>query len=341
MHTTDEEEDELYKNFIFDIDKGQEPIRIDKFITEKLSFASRNKVQQAIEAGNISVDNKIIKANYKIKGGERIEIVLPNPSYEYTVQAEEIPLDIIYEDDDVMIINKPVGMVVHPGHGNFSGTLAHALLWHCKDLPHITGETRPGLVHRIDKNTTGLMVIGKTEYAINHLSKQFYDRTINRHYIALVWGDVEQDKGRIECNISRNPYHRKLFITVPDGRTGKYAATNYEVIKRYGYVSLIKCKLETGRTHQIRVHLKYIGHTLFGDKDYGGHEILAGTVYTKYKQFIQNCLELMPFQALHAQSIGFIHPVTKEYMYFEQKLPDNFEQLLQKWETYTKSFNIE
>ena len=341
MKENEIEEDGLFEYYRFVIDKGQEPVRIDRFITERLAFASRNKVQQAIESGNVLVNDKIIKANYKIRGNDIIQIVLPNPTYDYTVQPENIPLDIIYEDNDLMVINKPVGMVVHPGHGNFSGTLVHALLWHCKDLPQITGATRPGLVHRIDKNTTGLMVVGKTEHALNFLSKQFFDRTINREYIALAWGDIEEKQGRIECNIARNPNNRKLFKAIPDGGSGKHAVTNYEVLKRFGYVTLVKCKLETGRTHQIRVHMKYIGHTLFGDDNYGGHEIMAGTVYTKYKQFISNCLELMPHQALHAKSIGFIHPTTKEYMYFEQDIPDNFLNLLAKWETYTKSFEIE
>ena len=335
------EEEGLFEHYRFEIDKGQEPIRIDKFITEKLAFASRNKVQQAIESGNVVVNGKAIKSNYKLRGKDIIQIILPNPTYDYTVTPEDIPLDIIYEDDEIMVINKPVGMVVHPGHGNATGTLVHALLWHCKDLPQITGETRPGLVHRIDKNTTGLMVVGKTEHALNFLSKQFFDRTIDREYVALAWGDIAENKGRIDCNIARNPNNRKLFKAVPDGTSGKNAVTNYEVLKRFGYVTLVKCKLETGRTHQIRVHLKYIGHTLFGDEVYGGHEVLAGTVYTKYKQFISNCLELMPQQALHAKSIGFIHPTTKKYMYFEQEMPDNFLDLLAKWENYTKHFEIE
>lgn len=335
------EEEGLYDHYRFVIDKGQEPIRIDKYITERLSFASRNKVQQAIESGNVVVNDKAIKANYKIRGNDVIQIILPNQVYDYSVKPENIPLDIVYEDQDVIVINKPVGMVMHPGHGNFSGTLVHALLWHCKDLPQITGETRPGLVHRIDKNTTGLIVVGKTEHALNFLSKQFYDRTIDREYLALAWGDIEQKNGRIECNIARNPNDRRYFKAIPDGSSGKHAITNYEVLKRFGYVTLVKCKLETGRTHQIRVHLKYIGHTLFGDKSYGGHEILAGTVYTKYKQFIHNCLELMPHQALHAKSIGFIHPTTKKYMYFEQDIPDNFLNLLAKWENYTKNFELE
>jgi 23S rRNA pseudouridine1911/1915/1917 synthase len=337
---TEQEEDELYEHFRFVIDKGQEPIRIDKYITEKLSFASRNKVQQAIDSGNVLVNDKKTKSNYKLRGNDVIQIVLPTPSYDYTVQAKNIPLDIIYEDEELMVINKPIGMVVHPGHGNYTGTLVHALLWHCKTIANKDDETRPGLVHRIDKNTTGLMVIGKTEHAINHLSKQFFDRTIERNYIALVWGDIDEEKGRIETYIGRNPKNRKLYKCVKDESEGKYAATNYEVIRRFGYVTLIRCKLETGRTHQIRVHLKHIGHTLFGDDIYGGHQILAGTVYTKYKQFIQNCLELMPYQALHAQSIGFVHPTTHKKLYFEQELPDNFLQLLAKWETYTKSFNI-
>ena len=335
------EEEGIFEHYRFEIDKGQEPIRIDKFITEKLAFASRNKVQQAIESGNVVVNGKAIKSNYKLRGKDIIQIILPNPTYDYTVTPEDIPLDIIYEDDEIMVINKPVGMVVHPGHGNATGTLVHALLWHCKDLPQITGETRPGLVHRIDKNTTGLMVVGKTEHALNFLSKQFFDRTIDREYVALAWGDIAENKGRIDCNIARNPNNRKLFKAVPDGTSGKNAVTNYAVLKRFGYVTLVKCKLETGRTHQIRVHLKYIGHTLFGDEVYGGHEVLAGTVYTKYKQFISNCLELMPQQALHAKSIGFIHPTTKKYMYFEQEMPDNFLDLLAKWENYTKHFEIE
>ena len=335
------EEEGIFEHYRFEIDKGQEPIRIDKFITEKLAFASRNKVQQAIESGNVVVNGKAIKSNYKLRGKDIIQIILPNPTYDYTVTPEDIPLDIIYEDEEVMVINKPVGMVVHPGHGNATGTLVHALLWHCKDLPQITGKTRPGLVHRIDKNTTGLMVVGKTEHALNFLSKQFFDRTIDREYVALSWGDIAENKGRIDCNIARNPNNRKLFKAVPDGTSGKNAVTNYEVLKRFGYVTLVKCKLETGRTHQIRVHLKYIGHTLFGDEVYGGHEVLAGTVYTKYKQFISNCLELMPQQALHAKSIGFIHPTTKKYMYFEQEIPNNFLDLLAKWENYTKHFEIE
>jgi 23S rRNA pseudouridine1911/1915/1917 synthase len=256
------------------------------------------------------------------------------------VEPEDIPLEIIYEDDDVLLVNKKAGMVCHPGHGNFHGTLVHALMWHCKDLPQISGATRPGLVHRLDKNTSGIIIIGKTEHALAHLSKQFFDRTIKRHYIALVWGDLEKNSGRIECNVARNPNNRKVFMAVEDGLIGKHAVTHYDVIKRYGYVTQVKCKLETGRTHQIRVHMKYIGHTLFGDYSYGGDQILAGTVYGKYKTFIENCWKLMPYHALHAQSLGFIHPRTNEEMYFEMPLPENFKAVIDKWENYTKGFQL-
>jgi 23S rRNA pseudouridine1911/1915/1917 synthase len=334
------EEDELYEHHRFVIDRGQEPLRIDKFLTDRLLNISRNRIQNAAEAGSILVNDKPVKSNYKVKPRDVVQIVLPNPVWDYTVEPENIPLDIIYEDDEIALVNKKAGMVVHPGHGNFHGTLVHALLWHCKELPQISGETRPGLVHRLDKNTSGLIIIGKTEQALNHLSKQFFDRTIRRHYIALVWGDIQNELGRIECNVARNSNNRKVFMAVPDGTSGKYAITNYEVIKRYGYVTLVKCKLETGRTHQIRVHMKYIGHTLFGDYSYGGDQILAGTVYGKYKAFIENCFKLMPYHALHAQSLGFTHPKTGEDLYFEVPLPDNYRQVLEKWEQYTKSFNL-
>ncbi|MCC6570492.1 MAG: RluA family pseudouridine synthase [Chitinophagales bacterium] len=340
IDNVEENEDELFEHYRFTIDKGQEPLRIDKYLAERIVNVSRNKIQEAADAGSILVNNKPVKSNYKIRGNDLIQVVLPNPVWDYTVEAENIPLDIVYEDEDVLLINKRAGMVVHPGHGNFHGTLVHALLWHCKDLPQITGDTRPGLVHRLDKNTSGLIIIGKTEHALNHLSKQFFDRTIKRHYIALVWGDVEAPNGRIECNIARNPNNRKIFMAVTDGSAGKYAATNYEVFRRYGYVTQVKCKLETGRTHQIRVHMKYIGHTLFGDYSYGGDQILAGTVYGKYKAFVDNCFALMPYHALHAQSLGFIHPRTGKELYFEQPLPDNFLAVLEKWETYTKGFKL-
>ncbi len=337
----EQEEDELFEHHRFVIDKGQEPLRIDKFISERVVSISRNKIQNAADAGSILVNNKPVKSNYKVKPNDLIQVILPNPVWDYKVEAENIPLEVVYEDDDVLIINKKAGMVVHPGHGNFHGTLVHALLWHCKDLPQISDDTRPGLVHRLDKNTSGLIIIGKTEHALNNLSKQFFDRTIRRHYIALVWGDVENNTARIECNVARNPNNRKIFMPIEDGSSGKFAVTNYEVIKRFGYVTQVKCKLETGRTHQIRVHMKYIGHTVFGDYSYGGDQILSGTVYGKYKTFIENCFKLMPYHALHAQSLGFTHPRTGEEMYFEMPLPENFTQVLDKWENYTKGFTIQ
>ena len=337
----DENEDELYEHHRFVIDKGKEPVRIDKYLADIIPAISRNKIQNAADAGSILVNGKSVKSNYKIKPHDIIQVVLPNPVWDYTVEPENIPLDIVYEDDDVLLVNKKAGMVCHPGHGNFHGTLVHALLWHCKDLPQITGETRPGLVHRLDKNTSGLIIIGKTEQALMHLSKQFFDRTIKRHYIALVWGDMEDKSGRIVSNIVRNPTNRKIFKAVEEEHIGKFAATNYEVQKRYGYTTLVKCKLETGRTHQIRVHLKYIGHTLFGDYSYGGNQILAGTIYGKYKTFVENCFSLMPYHALHAQSLGFIHPRTQQEMYFEQTLPENFQAVIQKWENYSKGFNLQ
>ena len=335
-----QEEDELIEHFRFEVDKGQSPLRIDKFISERLPAISRNRIQNAADSGNILVNEKPVKPSYKVRGHDLIRIVLPQPIYEHTVEPENIPIDIVYEDDDVLLINKKAGMVCHPGHGNYTGTLVNALLYHCKDLPEINGESRPGLVHRIDKNTSGLLIVGKTEMALNHLAKQFFDRTIDRHYIALVWGDLKEERGRIECNIARNPNNRKIFMAVEDGSAGKWAATTYEVLQRFGYVTLLKCKLETGRTHQIRVHMKFIGHTLFNDFTYGGDRILAGTVYTKYKQFIDNCYEIMPHHALHAKSLGFIHPRTNEKMYFETPLPENYQQLLDKWEKYTGGFAL-
>lgn len=337
---TEQEEDELFEHHRFVIDKGKEPVRIDKYLTDIIPSISRNRIQNATNAGSVLVNGKPVKSNYKIKPFDVIQVVLPNPVWDYTVEPENIPLDIVYEDEDVLLVNKKAGMVCHPGHGNFHGTLVHALLWHCKDLPQITGDTRPGLVHRLDKNTSGLIIIGKTEHALTHLSKQFFDRTIKRHYIAMVWGDIEQSSGRIVCNIVRNPNNRKTFMAVEEEHIGKFAATNYGVIKRYGYTTLVKCKLETGRTHQIRVHLKYIGHTLFGDYSYGGDQILSGTIYGKYKTFIENCFALMPYHALHAQSLGFVHPRTNQEMYFEVPLPENYQKVIEKWENYTKGFKL-
>jgi 23S rRNA pseudouridine1911/1915/1917 synthase len=337
----DENEDGgLFEHFRFTADKGQSPIRVDVFLQDRIENISRNRIQQAAKAGSVLVNGQPVKSNYKVKPADVIQIVYARPVTEHTVEAEDLNLEIVYEDDDVVLINKRAGMVVHPGHGNFSGTLVNGLMHLHANWPEINGATRPGIVHRLDKNTSGLIIAGKTEWALQHLAKQFFDRTIKRHYIALVWGDVEADKGRVEGNIVRNPNNRKLFQVDPDGLTGKWAATNYEVLQRFGYVSLLRCQLETGRTHQIRVHLKYIGHTLFNDFNYGGDQILAGTVYSKYKQFIQNCFTLLPYHALHAQSLGFTHPTTLKEMYFEAPLPDNFQAVIDKWETYTKGFQI-
>lgn len=338
--TFNEDEDRLYDELHISVDKGQSPLRIDVFLLDKLPYASRNKIQQAAKAGCVSVNGNVVKSNYKVRPLDKIQVILPQPKNDYSVVAENMDLDIIYDDEEVMLVNKPAGMVVHPGHGNYRGTLVNGLAYLYETLPQINGSTRPGVVHRIDKNTTGLLVVGKSEYALNHLAKQFFERTIERHYLGLVWGNVEHNRGRIEVNIARSPHDRKVFMAVPEGNAGKYAVTHYEVVKRYGYVTLLKFKLETGRTHQIRVHMKYIGHTLFNDFTYQGDKILSGTVHQKYKQFIHNAFEIMPHHALHAQSLGFIHPTTGAKMYFETPLPDNFQLLLEKWENYTKGFNI-
>jgi 23S rRNA pseudouridine1911/1915/1917 synthase len=328
----------LFEHFRFVADKGQTPLRVDVFLQDRIEGISRNKIQNAARAGSVLVNDKAVKPNYKVKPHDVIQIVFPRPVEHHAVEPENLHLDIIYEDDEVMIINKPAGMVVHPGHGNYNGTLVNGLMYLYHQWPEINGASRPGIVHRLDKNTSGLLIAGKTEYSLQHLAKQFFDRTIKRHYIALVWGYVEDEKGRIVGNIVRSTKDRKLFTVDVDGLTGKWAATNYEVIKRYYYVTLVKCKLETGRTHQIRVHMKHIGHTLFNDYGYGGDKILAGTVHTRYKQFIENCFQIMPYHALHAQSLGFIHPITGKEMYFEAPLPENFQQLINKWEQYTKCF---
>lgn len=341
LEQEESEDGGLYEHFRFTADKGQSPLRVDVFLQDRIENISRNRIQQAAKAGSVLVNGKEVKPNYKVRPFDVIQIIYARPVVDYTVKPEDLNLEVVYEDDDVILINKPAGMVVHPGHGNFSGTLVNGLMHLHAEWPEINGSTRPGIVHRLDKNTSGLLIAGKTEWALQHLAKQFFDRTIKRHYIALVWGDVEESEGRIVGNIVRNPNNRKLFQVDADGLTGKWAATQYEVLRRYGYVTLLKCKLETGRTHQIRVHLKYIGHTLFNDFNYGGDQILAGTVYTKYKQFIQNCFDLLPYHALHAQSLGFVHPSTGKEMYFEVPLPENFQAVINKWESYTKGFQIE
>lgn len=330
-----EEEDDLYEHHKIVADKGQSVLRIDKFLSDRLPNSSRNKIQQAAQDGNIRVNNETVKVNYKVKPFDEISIVLPYPPRETEVLPENIPLDIIYEDDTLLVLNKPSEMVVHPGYGNYSGTLVNALVYHFQNLPEASGnEGRPGLVHRLDKNTTGIMVIAKTEHALSHLAKQFFDRTSDRRYQALVWGDMQDDEGRIEGNVWRSHKNRKVMDVFPEGDVGKTAITNYKVLKRYGYVTLVEYKLDTGRTHQIRIHSKYIGHPLFNDADYGGNKILKGTTFTKYKQFIENCFELLPRQALHAKTLAFTHPKTKEWMEFDSELPDDMQAVLEKWERY-------
>ena len=337
-----DDQTELYEHFRFVADKGQSLIRIDKFLTARIENASRTKVQSAAEAGNILVNGKSAKSNYKVKPSDVITVVLPHPPREFELIPENIPISIMYEDEELAVVFKEAGMVVHPGFGNFTGTLVNALAWHLKDNPMFaSGELRPGLVHRIDKDTSGILVIGKTELAMNKLAAQFFNRTTDRKYIALVWGDLKEDEGTITGNIGRNPRDRKQMFVFPDGSDGKHAVTHYKVIERLGYVNLVECKLETGRTHQIRVHFKYIGHPLFNDGLYGGNEILKGTTFTKYKQFVNNCFAICPRQALHAKSLAFDHPRTNKRMEFDSELPSDMRQVIEKWRNYISGRNIE
>ena len=330
------EQEELYEHYRITVEKGKTPLRIDKYLMSRIENSSRNRLQNACDADCILVNGKPVRSSYKVKPFDEIVIVLPEPVREFEVIPQNIPLDILFEDEDIIIVNKPAGMVVHPAYGHYSGTLVNALAYHFQNLPqNPTMMHRPGLVHRIDKNTSGLLVIAKTELAMNALAKEFFDRTINRNYLALVWGDFKTDSGTITGNIGRNLKDRKVMDVFPDGDHGKHAVTHYEVIERFGYVTLLKCKLETGRTHQIRVHMKYAGHPIFNDNEYGGDKILKGTTFTKYKQFVENCFELIPRQALHAATIGFIHPRTRQEMFFESKLADDFEAVLAKWRKYT------
>jgi 23S rRNA pseudouridine1911/1915/1917 synthase len=337
-----EPSDELYEHQRITCDKNQSSIRIDKFLIDKLDKVSRSRIQNAISIGCILVNEKPVKSNYKIRPGDEISLVLPsNPNESEDLMPENIPLDIHYEDEHLMVINKPPGLVVHPGVGNHSGTLVNALLFHFQQhqLPVMKGNSadRPGLVHRIDKDTSGLILIAKNDYAMTHLSKQFYDHTIDREYVALVWGDVKSEKGTITGNIGRHEKDRLQMTVFQDEVLGKHAVTHYEVIEKMYYVTMVKCKLETGRTHQIRVHMKHIGHTLFNDERYGGDRILKGTLYSKYKQFVDNCFSIMPRQALHARSLGFVHPTTGQNMFFETPIPDDFNRLLDKWRAYVAS----
>lgn len=330
--------EELYERVNLVVDKGQEPLRIDKFIQNRIEGATRSKVQHAIESGMVLVNDKPTKSNYKVRPLDRL-IVYSTRSPESTeIVPENIPLNIVYEDEDVMIINKPPGMVVHPGCGNPNGTLVNALAWHLGDKEKATEPAIPrfGLVHRIDKNTSGLLVVAKSEKAMSDLAKQFFDHTVQRRYLALVWGDFEEDKGTVVAHVGRHQRFRKIMDAYPDGEHGKEAITHYEVLEHFNYVTLIACKLETGRTHQIRVHMQHIGHSLFNDDTYGGDRIVKGTIFAKYKQFIDNCFDIMPRHALHAQTLGFIHPRTRQPMLFESELPADFTAVLEKWRRYRR-----
>lgn len=317
-------------------DKGQSPVRIDKFLIDHLANTSRNKIQQAADAGSIAVNGKVVKSNYKVKPLDNIVITMNTPEYDNTIVPEDIPLTIVYEDDSLMVVNKPAGMVVHPGCGNFHGTLINAVAWHLKDNPSFDpNDPQVGLVHRIDKNTSGLLVVAKTAYAKAFLGKQFFNKTTKRTYNALVWGALKEDEGTVTGNIARNPKNRLQMAVTADDTVGKHAVTHYRVLERMCYVSFIECNLETGRTHQIRVHMKHIGHILFNDDVYGGNEILKGTQFNKYSQFVKNCFKLCPRQALHAKTLGFVHPVTGEMMNFDSELPDDFCALLDAWRNYS------
>ena len=333
--TSDTNSDELFEHHKFVASQGQEPLRVDKFLMNFIENATRNKIQQAAKSGNIWVNDTIVKQNYKVKAGDEVRVLFEHPPYEFLLSPEDIPLEIVYEDEVLLVVNKPAGMVVHPGHGNYSGTLINALLHHIEHLP-VNSNQRPGLVHRIDKDTSGLLVVAKTEAAMTHLAKQFFDKTSEREYIALVWGNMENEEGTVEGHIARNPRNRLQMQVFPDGDQGKDAVTHYKVLERLGYVTLISCKLETGRTHQIRVHMKYIGHTLFNDERYGGDKILKGTTFTKYKQFVDNAFKILPRQALHAKTLGFIHPVTREHMQFNSEIPEDLANCIAKWRHYAK-----
>lgn len=328
------DEQDLYEHLRVIVDKGQSLLRIDKFLMHRVENASRNRIQNAIELGNVLVNDKPIKASYKVKPLDVISVVLPHPPRDTEVYPENLPINIVYEDDDVLVVNKAAGMVVHPGYNNYTGTLVNALVYHFQQLPTLPGnDGRPGLVHRIDKDTSGLLLISKNERAMTWLAKQFFDHTITRKYIALVWGDLTED-GTVTGYIGRSINDRRVMAIYDDPEKGKWSVTHYKVLERLGYVTLIECQLETGRTHQIRAHMKHIGHPLFSDAMYGGDKILKGTVFSKYKQFIDNCFELMPRQALHAQTLGFLHPTQKKNILFEAPLPEDFASVLEKWRKY-------
>ncbi|SEN49041.1 23S rRNA pseudouridine1911/1915/1917 synthase [bacterium A37T11] len=329
------EEQDLFEHLRVLVDKGQSPLRLDKFLMHRVENASRNRIQNAIDAETVRVNDKTVKASYKVKPGDVITVVLPHPPRDTEVYPEDIPLEIVYEDDDLLIVNKAPGMVVHPGFNNYTGTLVNALVFHFNQLPQLPGNSgRPGLVHRIDKDTSGLLVIGKNEFTLTFLAKQFFEHTIDRKYQALVWGDLEEG-GTVTGYIGRSLKDRRIMSIYDDETKGKWSVTHYSVLERFGYVTLIECELETGRTHQIRAHMQSIGHPLFNDATYGGDRILKGTVFNKYKQFVENCFELLPRQALHAKSLGFVHPKSRQHLFFESPLPVDFRKCLEKWRIYS------
>ncbi|GIM56079.1 pseudouridine synthase [Capnocytophaga canimorsus] len=331
-----EKDDELYEHYSFKAGKGQEPLRVDKFLMNFVENATRNKIQQAAKQGNIFVNGCAVKSNHRVKANDEVKIMFEHPPHEYLLTPEPIALDVVYEDEALLVVNKPAGMVVHPGHGNYSGTLINALIYHFENLPN-NSSNRPGLVHRIDKDTSGLLVIAKTEAAMNHLALQFFHKTSEREYVALVWGNVEQDEGTIRGHIGRHLKDRLLMDVFEDGSYGKEAVTHYKVLERFGYVTLISCRLETGRTHQIRVHMKHLGHPLFNDERYGGDKIRKGTTFVKYKQFVENCFKILPRQALHAKTLGFEHPSGKGFLRFDSWLPNDMQQCIEKWRQYSKN----
>ena len=330
-----DDNDELFEHYRFVADKGQTLLRVDKFLVDRIEKASRNRIQLAADAGYIMANGAPVKSNYKVKPSDVITVVMDRPRRELEILPEDIPLDIVYEDDDLIVVNKPPGLVVHPGHGNYTGTLINGIAWHLKDDNQFDiKDPRLGLIHRIDKDTSGLLVVAKNPEAKTHLGLQFYHKTTHRRYKALVWGNVKEDEGRIEGNIGRHPRDKMLMTVFADIEQGKPAVTHYRTAERFGYVTLVECRLETGRTHQIRVHMKHIGHTIFNDERYGGHEILKGNRHTKYKQYIKNCFEICPRQALHAETLGFVHPRTNKEMFFESPLPEDMSQLITKWRNY-------
>jgi 23S rRNA pseudouridine1911/1915/1917 synthase len=335
-----EEDDVLHQHHHFLVSAGQNPLRIDKFLMNLIEKATRNKIQQAAKEDMIWANGVPVKSNYKVKPHDEIQVMFTHPPHENLLVAEDIPLDIVYEDADLMVVNKPAGMVVHPGHGNYSGTLINALLHHSAQWP-VNSDDRPGLVHRIDKDTSGLLVVAKNDHAMVHLSKQFADKTSERQYIALVWGTLDQEQGTITGHIGRSLKNRLQMDVFPDAAYGKEAVTHYQVVERLGYITLVSCRLETGRTHQIRAHFKHIGHPLFNDERYGGHQILKGTTFTKYKQFVENAFKVLPRQALHAQTLGFIHPRTGERCFFESPIPQDMSDCIHKWRNYTHNQRID